>query len=78
VSRRLGVTEEQLRALPHYRESPAFSIKERLVLDLAVAMTATPAEVPDALRSALREHFTQTQLVELAAAIAWENYHSPL
>jgi hypothetical protein len=41
-------------------------------------MTATPADVPAALRRALREHFTQTQLVEPAAAVAWENYRSPL
>ena len=40
------------------------------MLDLAVAMTAAPVEVPSTLRNALRQHVTEAQLVELAATIA--------
>ena len=40
------------------------------MLDLAVAMTAAPVEVPSTLRNALRQHFREAQHVELAAAIA--------
>jgi alkylhydroperoxidase family enzyme len=76
VGRDLGVTEAQLRDLPRYRESAAFSEHERLVIDLAVEMTRSPVELPLELRTALRRHFTEAQLVELAAAIAWENYRS--
>lgn len=72
----MGVTEEQLHDLARYRESTAFSDEERLVLDLAVAMSGVPVVVPPALRAALRRHFTPAQLVELTAAIAWENYRS--
>ena len=36
----------------------------------------TPVEVPDALFDALRHHFNEAQLVELTAAIAWENYRA--
>ena len=46
MGRELGVTEEQLRDLPRYRESPAFSEQERLVIDLAVEMAKTPVELP--------------------------------
>ena len=46
------------------------------MLRLADAMTRTPAEVPDALFAALREHFDEAQLVELAGEIAWENWRS--
>lgn len=46
------------------------------MLDLAVAMAGTTAEVPPALLAALRRHFDEAQLVELAAALAWENYHA--
>jgi alkylhydroperoxidase family enzyme len=46
------------------------------VLDFAVGLTRTPAEVPDALFAELREHLDQGQLVELAAAIAWENWRA--
>lgn len=46
------------------------------MLDLAVAMTRTPVDVPDALVDDLREHFDEKQLVELTAAIAWENFRA--
>ena len=70
------MTEAQLRDLPVYETSPAFSPLERLVLDYAVAMTRTPVEVSDRLFEGLRRHFTEAQLVELTAAIAWENYRA--
>jgi alkylhydroperoxidase family enzyme len=47
-----------------------------LALDLAVAMTATPADVPDELRERLLELLTPAQLVELVSAIAWENHRA--
>jgi alkylhydroperoxidase family enzyme len=47
-----------------------------LVLDYSVAVTQTPVEVPDELFAALRQHFNEPQLVELTAAIAWENYRA--
>ncbi len=37
-------------------------------------MTQTPVEVPDALFESLRKELDEAQLVELTAAIAWENY----
>ena len=71
------MTEAQLQDLPHYQDSPAFTPVERLVLDLAVHLTAqAPVPVPDALLAQLRAHFDDAQLVELVAAIAWENYRS--
>ena len=70
------MTEAQLRDLPAYEESAAFSPLEKLVLDYAVAMTKTPVEVPEALFAQLGQHFTEAQLVELTAAIAWENYRA--
>ena len=76
MSRALGVSEQQLRDLDRYRTSPAFDPLERLVLDLAVAMARTPADIPPALLEDLRRHFDEGQLVELAAAIAWENYRA--
>jgi alkylhydroperoxidase family enzyme len=46
------------------------------VLELADAITATPAKVTPELRERLKERFSTPQLVELAAAIAWENYRA--
>lgn len=76
LGRESGVTEEQLRALPRFRESDAFSPLEKLVLEYAAAMTRTPAEIPDGLFAALRGRLGEAALVELTAAIAWENYRA--
>ena len=46
------------------------------MLDLAVAMAKTPAEIPNGLMERLRARFDEAQLVELAAVIAWENYRA--
>jgi AhpD family alkylhydroperoxidase len=76
VSSKSGVTDEQLRDLPRYRESHSFDETERLVLDYAVAMTETPSHVSDELFDALRARFDERQLVELTSAIALENYRA--
>jgi alkylhydroperoxidase family enzyme len=39
-------------------------------------MTQTPVEVSNALFARLRDKFTDTQLVELTATLAWENYRA--
>lgn len=46
------------------------------MLELADAITATPANVTAELRQRLQKRFTTPQLVELGAAIAWENYRA--
>ncbi len=46
------------------------------MLELAEAMTATPVEVPEPLFRALERELGHAGLVELAAAIAWENYRA--
>jgi AhpD family alkylhydroperoxidase len=75
-ARGAGISEEQLLDLYRYRESEHFDQTERLVLDLAVAMTLTPVQVDDELFAALREHFDDGQLVELVNLIAVENLRS--
>ena len=46
------------------------------MLEYADAMTKTPVEVPETLFRKLREKFTEAQLVELTATLAWENYRA--
>jgi alkylhydroperoxidase family enzyme len=72
----MGVSERQLMELERYRASEAFDELERTVLDLAVAMARTPTEVPAELRERLRRSFDERQLVELAAATAWEHFRA--
>jgi AhpD family alkylhydroperoxidase len=73
LSRRDGLSDEELLALPRYRTSELFTDKEKLVLDYAVGMSRTPVDVPDELFDRLREHFDDRQLVELTHLIAIEN-----
>jgi len=76
VGRAVGITKEQMMELNRYETSAAFGTDERLVLDLAVAMANTPTDVPAELLARLHEKFDEAQLVELAAAIAWEQYRA--
>ena len=76
VSRKSGISQEKIAALPNYRTSALFSDTERQVLEYADAMTQTPVEVPEAMFAKLKENFTEVQLVELTANIAWENYRA--
>jgi alkylhydroperoxidase family enzyme len=71
-----GLTKRQLRELARYRDSDAFSAVERLVLDYTTAITRTPSAVDDALIDRMRQHFTDPQVVELAASIVLENVHA--
>ena len=73
IARRAGVSEQQLLALGHYRDSDEFDELEKLVLDYAVGMSRTPVSVSDQLFSELRSRFDDAQLVELTNVIAVEN-----
>jgi alkylhydroperoxidase family enzyme len=67
---------EKIAALPNYQNNVLFSETEKLVLEYADAMTQTPVEVPEALFDKLREKFSEVQMVELTATLAWENYRA--
>ena len=74
--RRHGVSDQQLRSLATYEQSDAFSELEKAVLDYAVAMTRTPANVPVEVFRRVRESFDEGQMVELTIAIAQENFRA--
>ena len=71
-----GITEQQLRDLPRYRDSDAFSELEKLVLDYATGISRSPVDVSDELFDRLRAHLDEAQLVELTNIIALENYRA--
>ena len=78
MCRALGIDEETLADLPRHESSDRFTAPEKAALDLAVAMTRSPAEVDDDLRARLLAQLTPGQLAELASAIAWENHRARL
>ena len=71
VQQRLG--PERFRALGEYRTSPAFTERERAALAFVEEATLQH-KVRDDTFAALREHFTETEIVELVWANAAENY----
>ena len=74
MGREAGLGDREILELSDHRASDAYSELEKLALDYTVALSDTPAEVPDALFEALRERLSEAQLVELTAVIAFENY----
>jgi AhpD family alkylhydroperoxidase len=71
-----GLRVDKLREVPRWRESDVFGETERLVLELAEAMTATPPTVTDDLVEALIAALGVPGVVELAMMVAVENERS--
>ena len=77
VGRKAGLSDEQLLAV-RGDDLRAFKDVERLVIELADAMVATPSNISDDLYTRLRERFSEEQLMELSAQIAFENFRARL
>ena len=59
-----------------WRDSKLFSEAERLALEYAERITYTDQKVDDAIFAKLKQHYSEAQIVELTAAIAFENFRS--
>jgi 4-carboxymuconolactone decarboxylase len=73
IFRNSGFSDEEMLALPRYRQSDLFTDREKLALDYTVAVMRTPVEVPDELFAQMKEHFTDEQLVEMTALLTLVN-----
>ncbi|OGQ80982.1 MAG: hypothetical protein A3F90_13835 [Deltaproteobacteria bacterium RIFCSPLOWO2_12_FULL_60_19] len=71
-----GSAEKVEAALGDYRKSPLLSERERAALELAERMTYTNKRVTDRFFKRLKRHFSDEELVELAAIVALENFRS--
>ena len=61
------------------RDKPSpFTRDELLVIELADAMVATPSNISDDLYTRLRAKFSEEQLLQLSAQLAFENYRARL
>jgi uncharacterized peroxidase-related enzyme len=67
---RYGGSEERLAAVWAYRDSPLFTQAERAALDFAVAASAVPNAVDDAIAQALRAHWTEDEIVEILGVVS--------
>ncbi len=55
-------------------DSPAFSDDERLLLRYADDLSRTPMDIDVSVVRQLRLHFSEDQLLEIAASICQENF----
>ena len=75
MGRKAGLSDDKLRAVLG-DDRTSFDDTERLVIELADAMTDTPANVSDDLYARLRKQFSEEQLMQLGAQIGFENYRA--
>ncbi len=70
-----GLSDEEVTAI---REGvfDGFAPAEAALLRMADAMSDTPSNISDRLYAELRVHFSEEQLMELAANAALENYRA--
>ncbi len=73
ICRNSGLSDDELLAIPRYRQSDLFNDREKLALDYTVAVMRTPVEVSDELFAHLKEHFSDEQLVEITALLTLVN-----
>ena len=71
-----GVDPRKVRDVARWRDSDVYDERERLVLEYADAVNATPSTLDDDLADRLRGAFSDKERVELAGWIALENYRS--
>ncbi|OGA06271.1 MAG: peroxidase [Betaproteobacteria bacterium RIFCSPLOWO2_02_FULL_64_12] len=65
-----GLEERKLAAIWEYRTSPLYSQAERVALDFALAAGSVPNDVTDEMFAEMRKHWSEDQIVEIAAVIA--------
>src|SRR5262245_61436438 len=71
-----GASVDKVRQVTAFATSPLFSERERAALAFAEALTITGQTVTDALFARVRAHYSEAEIVELAAAVAIENFRS--
>ena len=76
MSSQLGISDEKIDALPDYANSDLYTEPERVALEFADAMTITGRDVSDELFARLRNLYDEDAVIELTAAIGWENASS--
>jgi uncharacterized peroxidase-related enzyme len=66
----LGVDPHKLAAVWEYAGSPLYSPAEKVALDFALAAASVPNAVDDALFAQMKAHWTDDQIVEIAAVVS--------
>ena len=70
-----GLNDDEIAAIRNGNLN-GFSPPESALLRMADALADTPSNVSDELYAELRRHFSEDQLIELAAGAAQENFRA--
>lgn len=70
------ISDEELSEVANWRDTKILSERERTAIEYAEEMSKTPVRVSDELFERLKKHFSDEQIVELSASIAYENYRA--
>ena len=71
-----GLGRAKIEAALGMNESTDLSERERIALEYADRVSATPVDVPDEFFANLKRLFSDREIVELTAHIAHENYNA--
>ncbi|SDX39268.1 carboxymuconolactone decarboxylase family protein [Hymenobacter psychrophilus] len=74
AAERYGAEQQQLDHIWEYATHPAFSAAERAALDFAVAASAVPNAMSEAISQALHQHWTEGEIVEILGVISLFGY----
>ena len=70
IARSLGVTSEQIRELPNWRDSKLYDERQRAALGF-IEQAAASGEVDDTVFAATQAAFSPQEIVEFAVLVAW-------
>ena len=65
-----GVDAAKVEAIWDFRTSPLYSEAERVALDFSIAAASQPNGVTEEMFAQMRKHWSETQIVEIAAVVA--------
>jgi uncharacterized peroxidase-related enzyme len=64
---------DKVQAVSNWHDADIFSEEERVALAYAEAVTATPPQVDEAIKTQLKRHYTDEAIAEMTALIAFQN-----
>jgi alkylhydroperoxidase family enzyme len=76
ICRNSGLSDDELLALPGYRQSDLFTEREKLALEYTVGVMRTPVEVTDELFDRMKAQFSDGQLVEITALLTLDRFNA--
>lgn len=74
AAERYGSEQDKLNNIWDYKTYPAFSEKERVVFDFAIASSQIPNAVTDEIAENIRKYWNEGEIVEILGVIAFFGY----